>query len=234
MRDEIVHTLLEKVKKDYSSISLRFDQTRQHPWEEFAFFTPYVEKGHHILDCGCGNGRLSAFLRNKHVKYVGMDNNEDLLKLAQFRHPDATFVLADQTKLPFPDGTFDHVWNIAAFHHVPSKKLRAQTLSEMHRVLKPGGYLMLTVWNLWQKKYLKYVIKSIFQNLLFGEYEINDTFVPWGKEKLVLRYYHAFRMKELEMLLKKAGFTIIDSFCTKKDKKVSPQEAFNICFICKK
>lgn len=224
MRDEIVKLLLEKVKKDYSVISERFDQTRRRPWSEFEMFLPYLNKGDKLLDCGCGNGRLFAFLKDKNIDYVGIDNSEALINLAKFRHPDAKFLVADQIDLPFPDASFDHVWNIAAFHHVPSAKLRKKVLSEMRRVLKPGGYLILTVWNLWQKKYRKYVIKSILRNLLFGEYEINDTFIPWGKEKLVLRYYHAFRMKELEKLLKEADFSIVDKYDT----------TYNFCFIVKK
>lgn len=234
MRDEVVQMLLEKVKRDYGAISERFDETRRNPWEEFEWFLAYLEPNQKLLDVGCGNGRLAKFLKQKNIKYVGIDNNEELIKIARQRHPYATFELADQTSLPFPDASFDHVWNIAAFHHVPSQKLRLQTLHEMYRVLKKGGFLILTVWNLWQKKYRKYVVKSIFRNLLFGEYEYNDTFIPWGKEKLVKRYYHAFRPMELKKLLEKAGFKIIDQFCTKRGKRVKFLESYNICFVCQK
>lgn len=278
MRDEIIQTLLEKVKKDYSVISERFDETRRNPWEEFEWFAAYLEQNQKLLDVGCGNGRLAAFLKNKKIEYTGIDNNKELIAIARGRHPYAKFAIADQTAVHFPNESFDHVWNIAAFHHVPSKKLRLQALKEMKRVLKKDGLLILTVWNLWQKKYRKYTVKSILHNLLFGEYEYNDTFIPWGKvspsaaalidknaklgrcrfatdlidrgtklgfhpvscvrpvsrkEKLVMRYYHAFRPMELRDLLKKAGFALIDEFYTKRGKRVKFSESYNLCFVAR-
>ena len=104
----------------------------------------------------------------------------------------------------------------------------------MYRVLKPDGYLILTVWNLWQKKYRGHVYKSILKNLLFGEYEYNDTFIPWGKEELVERYYHAFRMHELRELITGAGFTIIDAFWSKGSRLAKAHTAHNLCFVAKK
>lgn len=230
----MINTLLEKVKKDYSTISKRFDETRRNPWEEFEWFASYLKPNKTLLDVGCGNGRLAGFLKNRQIDYLGIDNNEELIALARKRHPFAKFIVADQTSLPFPNVSFDHVWNIAAFHHVPSKKLRLQTLREIHRILKKNGILVLTVWNLWQKKYRKYTVKSILRNLLFGEYEYNDTFIPWGKEQLVMRYYHAFRPRELKKLLEKAGFQIVDMFCTKRGKKVRFLKSYNICFVARK
>jgi cyclopropane fatty-acyl-phospholipid synthase-like methyltransferase len=43
----------------------------------------YILPGQKVLDLGCGNGRLFKILKNKNVKYVGVDNSEKLLLEAQ-------------------------------------------------------------------------------------------------------------------------------------------------------
>ena len=88
---------------------------------------------------------------------------------------------------------------IASFHHIPSQDWRRLALREASRVLKEGGLFVLTVWNLWQPKYEKYIVKDPKQaqekNL-----DIGDSLIPWRHQ--VDRYYHAFTREELEALLK--------------------------------
>lgn len=223
MRDEIAQKLLEKVKQDYSAIAEEFDNTRQNPWAEFDFLAKYLKQGDKVLDCGCGNARLFGFLKSKNINYTGIDNSEELIKLAREKNPQINFQITDQLSLPLTSNTFDQVWNIAAFHHIPSKKLREKALKEMLRVLKPNGYLVITVWNLWQEKYLWDVLKSMLKNIFLQEYDINDVFIPWGRQKPALRYYHAFTKNEIKELLENAGFKIVEKLLTN-----------NICFICQK
>jgi hypothetical protein len=80
----------------------------------------------------------------------------------------------------------------------------------MKRVLKPDGTIILTVWDLWQKKYWKALAKAIIRSIVtLGTFKINDTFIPWGKAKKP-RYYHAFTMKELKILFEETGWNIIE------------------------
>jgi ubiquinone/menaquinone biosynthesis C-methylase UbiE len=124
MNTQTAEELLGKVKKDYSRIAKPFDATRQSPWKEFDRFGSYLEANQRLLDIGCGNGRLFSFLKDKHVSYLGVDNNGVFLELAKKNFPDAEFRNADVLSLPFASASFDHVWNIAALHHIPSKALR--------------------------------------------------------------------------------------------------------------
>ena len=208
-------SLLKKVKADYSAIAEAFDETRKAPWPEFedlwkGTVSRLNRKTLKLLDVGCGNGRLLNFLPNDAVDYRGVDNNRALLSLAKKRHPKAKFRYADALKLPFPNATFDTVWCIAMLHHLPAS-LQLNALKEMHRVLKKNGVLALTVWNLFQPRYKKFVNRTTHESL-----------IPWGKDKSILRYYYAFTNLELKNLLKKAGFSSL--------KKIKSKH--NLVYLC--
>lgn len=84
-----------------------------------------------VLDVGAGRGYLQDVVSD----YVGLDISPTARRF--FHKP---FVLGSATNLPFKDGEFDAVWTIWVLEHVPNPE---QALSEMRRVLKPGGLLYL-------------------------------------------------------------------------------------------
>jgi len=220
--------LLEKVKQDYAKIGMEFSETRSEPWPEFEYFKQYLRKNSRIADIGCGNGRLLLTLGND-FEYIGIDNNLSLLEEAKRKFPNKKFIHGDMLNLPVMNNSIDAALCIAAFHHIPLKKLRIKALKEMNRILKHNGILIIMVWNLFQKKWLKQLIKSLFS----VKYDFKDIFIKWGNSK-IKRYYHAFTPWELKKLLKKAGFKIIESFCVKRGKKSFFPNAYNICVIAKK
>ncbi|MBD3270274.1 methyltransferase domain-containing protein [Candidatus Peregrinibacteria bacterium] len=242
MNDKTTKILLNKVKSSYNQIANEFSDTRVYPWKEFDLFKPYLQENDFIIDLGCGNGRLLNYLYKKYLnnnfKYLGIDNSEGLLKKAKAIHDEGLFILGDQLEIPLADNKADIIFNIAAFHHIPSYKLRMKALKEMRRVLKKDGILIITVWNLWQKKYLKYTIKAILLSIVtFGKYSFNDFFIPWKKNDgkvLSKRYYHSFLPSEINTLCKKAGFEIVENFAVKKGQKVSFLNSFNYCLVLKK
>lgn len=212
--------ILQEVKKTYSAIAHEFDATRDRPWPEFSVFLSELKKhynlqatSYNLLDVGCGNGRLSHFLTLrqtqddiKPIDYTGVDNNRTMLRIAKKKNPKAHFRYANAYKLPFSSRSFDTVWAIALLHHLPTKKLQLCALKEMKRVLKPGGLLCLMVWNLWQKKYKKYIDKKI-----------HHAQIPWGQNKKILRYYYAFKKNELRDLLKSVGLSTIKKVKSKNN-----------------
>lgn len=224
MQEKTARHILKKVVKDYSSISKDFSRTRHSHWTEFESFLPYIKNGMKIADLACGNGRFYDYI-NRLVKidYLGIDNNKKLLQLAGKKHQKAKFIYGDLLNLPIEKEQIDLIVSIAALHHIPTKKLKLKALKEMIRVLKKNSVAIITVWNLFQKKYKKYVWFSRFKHIVsFGKYESRDTFIPWGKTG-TKRYYYAFKANELEKLAKEAGFTII-----------SQEIGKNIVLICKK
>ena len=101
----------------------------------------------HVLDLGCGNGNTSLWLcRTTGAKVTGIDlsgvridNAKGLLEAAPDTAGKVDFHKASATDLPFPDGTFTHVWSQATIYHVPDK---TTTLSEAYRVLQAGGFMV--------------------------------------------------------------------------------------------
>ncbi len=111
------------------------------------FLIEEVKEGQRVLDLGCGNGRLFNVLKNKNIKYIGVDNSEGLLMEAHNQFPEdrEKFVKADALNLPFRENEFDVILSIAVLQHIPSKQYRIKFLQECLRTLDKNGKLMLTV-----------------------------------------------------------------------------------------
>ena len=242
MKGATAKKILAEVKNSYSTIHNEFSDTRHYTWKEFDYFKPYLFEGAEIVDLGCGNGRLVNFLDQYFLgntfKYLGIDNNEQLLVKAHQLFPRNVFLPGDQLEIPIDDTQVDILFNIAAFHHIPSRELREQALLEMNRILKPGGILILSVWNLWQKKYWRQNLKAWFKYLIsFGHHDPNDLYIPWKNGQghtLTKRYYHNFLPSELNRLIKLSGFTVIEEFAVKKGQKVPFLQSYNYILIAKK
>ncbi len=207
--------LLNKTLQDYNLIAEDYARTRGFIWD-IESLAEYVLPGERILDLGCGNGRLLEIIKDKKIDYIGVDASEKLIEIAKKNYPNSKFQVADALNLPFPDNYFDKIFSIRVLHHFPSEEFRFQFLKEAKRVLKPKGFLILTVWNVWgckDKKYLWLLIKSTFLKII-GKSKLNfgDTFIPWGKK--VLRYQHYFTKNELKNLVKKTGFKIKKVYTT--------------------
>jgi SAM-dependent methyltransferase len=96
-----------------------------------AFVRQYGLENKRILDVGSGRG----YLQDSVADYTGLDISG---AVSRFYHK--PFVQASATAMPFPDSEFDAMWSIWVLEHVPNPE---QMLSEMRRVTKSGGYLLL-------------------------------------------------------------------------------------------
>lgn len=229
------HPITEQVKASYVAIADEFSQSRMRPWPEFEGFLKYVKSGARVLDVGCGNGRLYDFLKQKKVHYLGVDHNPEFIKKASVFFPEAEFELQEMTDLKLPANHFDVIFSVAAFHHLPTKKLRKKVLLDFHSALKKDGFLILTTWNLFQWRYLRPLLKSIFRSVftlgLKGRW--NDLWIKWGNYPLK-RYYHSFLPGEIRRLFPKNLWQIEDFYFTKKGKRVKFLGSFNLILILRK
>lgn len=262
MNKEKALQIIAENKKSYNIIAEDFDICRQTAWPEFELLAAYLHKSikaqkHEstdaikILDVGCGNGRLYQYLwaellcaeLNSAHRYVGIDQSEELIKIAKVQCAELNsahkveFIVADVFDLSFKNGEFDVAVGIAFLHHIPGEELRLKVLKEIYRVLKPGGILFLTNWNLRQWKLIKKYklrIRDFFfshDDLDAGDFWIpfkynchSDPVLDTGEESQrsffarsgapqddrVMRYYHHLKKREIIDLCKKAGFMIVE------------------------
>lgn len=226
MREETAKSILKASIAGYEKIAEDFARSRTYFWKELEFTKDYIQEGTTLLDVGCGNGRFFGVIKDKKIAYTGIDASSKLINIAKEKYPSAKFFKGNAVELLFGSGSFDTAVSFAVLHHIPSKKLREEFLEEIHRVLKKDGILILSVWNLWQKRYLTAIIKSAFLKLIgVSNLDFKDVFMNFGKEKNV-RYLHAFTKKELERLVSKK-FAIEKSMTVKRESGQS-----NFLIIC--
>jgi len=104
-------------------------------------------KGKHILDVGCGTGYGVGVLTNANATTVtGIDISAEAITYAKGNWGDkASFIMSSSLYLPFNDESFDVVTCFEHYEHIAEQML---VLKEIHRVLRPGGYLMISTPNL--------------------------------------------------------------------------------------
>ncbi|MBP9732525.1 MAG: class I SAM-dependent methyltransferase, partial [Candidatus Magasanikbacteria bacterium] len=131
----------------YNTIASYFSSTRQFVWEDLKDFSQYITKEDTVLDIGCGNGRVYQLCENLQVAYTGIDQSEELIAIAREKYPAVHFDVGEMTKLPYEDASFSVIICVATFNHLPDRASRLKSLGEMKRVLKPGGIILMTNWN---------------------------------------------------------------------------------------
>ena len=96
-----------------------------------------------VLDAGCGPGLYLTELLNRGARVTGFDASQEMVDLARARigpgSPVDHAVLGKE--LPYPDGAFDTVVCALAIHHADDL---AAVFTEFHRVLRPGGRLVVS------------------------------------------------------------------------------------------
>ena len=112
-------------------------------WElRRSFLIENVRPGDQALDLGSGVGDFTAVLSDAGAQAVGADVAEAALERARSRHPGLDFRLIPiDGPMPFEDNEFDLVWASEVIEHIADT---ARWLSEVRRVLRPAGRLLLS------------------------------------------------------------------------------------------
>lgn len=211
--------LLAQTRGNYDGFAQEFARTRNYLWTEIvALVVDNFKAGDRVLDIGCGNGRFSSVFKEGNAEYVGVDDSRNLIEIAKNNFPHVEFAVADALALPFKDGAFDLALSVAVLHHIPSNYYRNVFFKEAGRVLKPGGGLIATVWDLRpfsmvknkQWKRLKSFARSQMRIAAGGEkLDFGDFYIPWKNK--YQRYVHSFAISEIKKLAAANGFIILKS-----------------------
>ena len=96
-----------------------------------------------VLDLCCGSGQTTAFLVQRSQQVTGLDASPLSIERARQNVPEATYVEGFAERMPFEAASFEVVHTSAALHEMTPPNLR-QIVQETYRVLKPGGYFLVT------------------------------------------------------------------------------------------
>lgn len=100
--------------------------------------------GQAVLDCGCNVGYGTAIMAGSAESVVGIDLNEAAIQRAKATYPELDFKLTDGSSIPFDDASFEAVVSFQVIEHVGDYE---SYLSEIRRVLRPGGIALFTTPN---------------------------------------------------------------------------------------
>ncbi|WP_328430446.1 class I SAM-dependent DNA methyltransferase [Streptomyces sp. NBC_00443] len=95
-----------------------------------------------VADLGSGPGYVTAHLDDLGIPVFGVDLSPRMVALARRAHPELRFHVGSMTSLDLPDQTLGGILALYSVIHIPTEHLAA-TFAEFHRVLVPGGHVLL-------------------------------------------------------------------------------------------
>lgn len=128
-----------------------------------------IEKGHRVLDLGCGTATLTILLKKAQpeAEVVGLDSDPKILEIAKSKVAkagvDILLDIGTSFELPYPENSFDRVVSSMVFHHL-TRENKGLSLKEIFRVLKPRGELHVADFGKPQNA-LMYLISLIMRRL---------------------------------------------------------------------
>ena len=176
------------VKNVYDKIAHNFSHTRYRPWTCVEEFLGNVPKNTIIGDIGCGNGKNMIYRKDCHN--YGCDFSKELVKICIGRN--LNVINGDILDIPYKDNMFDYTICIAVIHHLSTPEKRKKAISELQRVTKKHGTILILVWALEQEDDSR------------RKFHKQENFVDWKDKKQNLlgkRYYYVFKKDELESLI---------------------------------
>ena len=154
------------------------------------------ERVRRVLDLGCGTGRHTAYLLEEGFQIYGCDSSEAALRIAMATLPAVDFETCNMTSLPYEAGFFDAVICNHVIQHGTIAEIKV-AISEIHRILRKGGFLFLVAISTNHPKYLTGT--EIEPNTRINTDSVDGT-LP----------HHFFTEKELRALFSKL-FEIVKS-----------------------
>ncbi|WP_327087201.1 class I SAM-dependent methyltransferase [Nonomuraea sp. NBC_01738] len=95
-----------------------------------------------VAELGCGPGYVTAYLRVRGLDVFGLDLSPALIDIARETYPELRFEVGSMDALDLADGGLRGIVSWYSVIHTPPQELPAY-LGEFHRVLAPGGHLLL-------------------------------------------------------------------------------------------
>ena len=196
--------------KQYDNFSQTFAKSRKNMnWPEIQYFIDYIKdtensewKEKKILDIWCWSWRLLDCLIKSELKldYLWIDSSSWMIDEAKKELPSYDFRVLDMTELDKLEDKFDIIFFVASFHHLSDIYSRLNTLNKAKNLLNEWWIIMMTNWNLLGERNIKKYESSYKWN---GDFGIKI----WEFH----RYYHWFKIEELDKLFIESWFQVIEN-----------------------
>jgi tRNA (uracil-5-)-methyltransferase TRM9 len=222
--DETTRSALAELNRTfYAGYAGDFARTRRGWPLGFERILPHLRSAANVLDVGCGNGRLLGFLteRGWHGRYLGIDGSEGLLTAAEqnleLSRTEASFRQADlltpHWAAPLAGFAPDAIACLAVLHHVPGAAHRARLVAECADLLKPGGILIISVWQFLGTPRLRArILPWSVVGLSDEEVDPGDYLLSWGEGAIGHRYCAAIGEEMLCELTQQVGLATVETF----------------------
>ncbi len=215
MRHEIITLLNDLNLKFYNTFASSFAASRSETEPGLVALFKDIVPGQHILDLGCGQGRVARLLPEG-CDYVGLDFSEEMVALARRQEKpengERHFIVGDmlvpgwQAAIP---GVYDWIVLRAVLHHIPGAENRQRIVYEAAGLLAPGGKLILANWQFLEIKRLRErILPWNTLGLSKNSLDQGDYLLDWQRDGYGLRYVHWVDEEETRSLAQKAGMCI--------------------------
>jgi SAM-dependent methyltransferase len=145
MNDGITQSIRESYDRLADEYARRiFDELQHKPLDRELLnrFSAAVMGRGQVCDLGCGPGQVARYLRDAGAIVFGLDLSPGMLEQARQFNPDIPFRQGNMLSLDLPDGQLAGIAAFYAIVNIPDDSLPL-VFREMHRVLQPGGLLLL-------------------------------------------------------------------------------------------
>ena len=210
------HPARSIVTAAYSAAGVVANYVQAGLWQaEEALVKTYFEPGGALLDIGCGAGRTSIALAESGFRVTGIDVVPEMIEAATKQaascEAPVQWAVMDAANLDFDDASFAQaIFSFNGYEHIPDDGAHRRVLTEAWRVLKPGGFFILTSrsgvafgrrWVAWAWMYFRhYILRPLGlsrSRLVPGEMVNSEGY---------FRYRSPFRIGDL---LGEAGFQVV-------------------------
>ena len=200
----------ERTSKEYAKHYFETESEMQGMFELDTKILDSIIKQGKVLDAMMGPGRHVVQLAGKNLEVHGNDFNRHAVKIAaqslKKKGLKAELTISDVRKLPMKSNTFDYVISMYnAIGSIMGRAERQRAVSEMARVCKKGGIVIIHVHNLLGDLTHLPDLHDCIRNLLFRQRSLDQgdfiVFDPYLKKT----FQHFFTPNEVQRMLEKTG-----------------------------
>lgn len=191
----------QEIDKRFFDSAEEFLPSKKYPFDTFIPFEKLPEMD--VLEIGVGHGSHATLIAPHTKSFTGIDLTEAAAAMTENRLKmagiEGTVLRMDAEKMTFADQSFDYIWSWGVIHHSADTKA---IVSEMHRVLKPGGSAQIMVYHRgWWNYYITAGFIQRIKNILSGQGHKNKdslhSIAQSATDGAIARYYNKKDLIEL-------------------------------------